>query len=111
MAGYHKVNSTMEAAQVRGLAFASLTDFTKPEPFWTIDNKIYSHIHYCDEVFKELLNTSRASYLDLFEKVLFENWHTSRERQKWNDVFVRVLSGMIKSCEVEQERHILNDIL
>jgi hypothetical protein len=33
----------MEAAQIRGLAFASLADFTKPEPFWTIDNKIYSH--------------------------------------------------------------------
>ena len=110
---HHKVNSTMEAAQIRGLAFASLTDFTKPEPFWTIDNKIYSHaLTVSDEVFKELLNTSRAEVIWIsLEKVLFENWHTSRERQKWNDVFVRVLSGMIKSCEVEQERHILNDIL
>lgn len=107
------MNSTMEAAQSRGLAFASLTDFTKPEPFWTIDNKIYSHaLTVSDEVFKELLNTSRAEVIWIsLEKVLFENWHTSRERQKWNDVFVRVLSGMIKSCEVEQEHHILNDIL
>ncbi|ALQ45183.1 hypothetical protein ATN83_1054 [Raoultella ornithinolytica] len=109
----HKVNSTMEAAQVRGLAFASLADFTKPEPFWTIDNKIYSHaLTVSDEVFKELLNTSRAEVIWIsLEKVLFENWHASRERQKWNDVFVSVLSGMVKSCEIEQERHILNDIL
>ncbi|EIA0306824.1 TPA: hypothetical protein NBO89_002896, partial [Escherichia coli] len=97
----HKVNSTMEAAQVRGLAFASLADFTKPEPFWTIDNKIYSHaLTVSDEVFKELLNTSRAEVIWIsLEKVLFENWHASRERQKWNDVFVSVLSGMVKSCE------------
>ncbi|MEV9805587.1 hypothetical protein AB0T20_17595 [Escherichia coli] len=64
----HKVNSTMEAAQVRGLAFASLADFTKPEPFWTIDNKIYSHaLTVSDEVFKELLNVSRA-FKELFER-------------------------------------------
>ncbi|EOL8971153.1 hypothetical protein ACTV2D_002946 [Cronobacter dublinensis] len=38
----HKVSSAMEFAQVRGLAFTCLNDFTKPEPFWSIDNKIYS---------------------------------------------------------------------
>ncbi|EJW5945684.1 hypothetical protein OCK33_001765, partial [Salmonella enterica] len=31
----YKVDSTMQAAQVRGLAFTSLSDFTKLEPFWT----------------------------------------------------------------------------
>ena len=48
----HKVKNSMEAAQVRGLAFNSLSDFTIPQPFWHIDkdinsnnrNKILSHV-------------------------------------------------------------------
>ncbi|HCB1352208.1 TPA: hypothetical protein MYO00_002547 [Klebsiella pneumoniae] len=108
----HKVSSTMEAAQVRGLTFASLTDFTKPEPFWTIDNKIYSHVlTISDEIFRVLLNTTRAEVIWIsVEKVLSEDWHASKERQRWNDIFVRVLSGVVQACEVEQERHILKDV-
>ncbi|EIZ5886398.1 hypothetical protein MPS87_002423, partial [Salmonella enterica] len=38
----HKVKNSMEAAQVRGLAFNSLIDFTIPQPFWQIDNELDS---------------------------------------------------------------------
>lgn len=101
----------MEAAQVRGLAFTSLVDFIEPEPFWTIDNKIYSHVlTVSDEIFKELLNTTRAEVIWIsVEKVLSEDWHTARERQRWNDLFIEVMKGLVEACEAEQERHTLND--
>ncbi|ESJ59720.1 hypothetical protein CFSAN001079_06607, partial [Salmonella enterica subsp. enterica serovar Ohio str. CFSAN001079] len=105
----HKVSSTMEAAQVRGLAFTSLVDFIEPEPFWTIDNKIYSHVlTVSDEIFKELLNTTRAEVIWIsVEKVLSEDWHTVRERQRWNNFFVGVMTGLVDACVAEQERHVL----
>ncbi|EFL4478255.1 hypothetical protein K7A37_20565 [Escherichia fergusonii] len=108
----HKVSSTMEAAQVRGLAFTSLVDFIEPEPFWTIDNKIYSHaLTVSDEIFKELLNTTRAEVIWIsVEKVLSEDWHTARERQRWNDLFVGVMKRFIEACEVEQEKHAIREI-
>ncbi|EJO1781083.1 hypothetical protein NRC31_001472, partial [Salmonella enterica] len=96
----HKVSSTMEAAQVRGLTFTSLVDFIEPEPFWTIDNKIYSHVlTVSDEIFKELLNTTRAEVIWIsVEKVLSEDWHIARERQRWNDLFIGVMKGLVEAC-------------
>lgn len=84
----HKVSSTMEAAQVRGLAFTCLTDFTKPEPFWAIDNKIYSHaLTIPDDRFKELLTTSHAEVIWIsVEDVLFKDWHNVGVRQKWHEL-------------------------
>ena len=107
----HKVSSTMEAAQVRGLAFTCLTDFTKPEPFWAIDNKIYSHaLTIPDEIFKELLSTTRAKVIWIsVEKVLSEDWHSARERDRWNALFVGYFEGLVLACKIEQERHILKD--
>lgn len=91
----HKVSSTMGAAQVRGLTFTSLGDFIEPEPFWTIDNKIYSHaLTVSDEIFMELLNTTREEVIWIsVEKVLFEDWHSTRERQRWSDLFVGYFGG------------------
>ncbi|WP_410736652.1 hypothetical protein [Citrobacter koseri] len=108
----HKVSSTMEAAQVRGLAFTCLTDFTKPEPFWAIDNKIYSHaLTIPDEIFKELLSTTRAKVIWIsVEKVLLEDWHNARERQRWNDLFVWVLDDLAQACKSRQEKHILDGL-
>ncbi|AOV13774.1 hypothetical protein FMK67_07020 [Klebsiella michiganensis] len=109
----HKVSSTMEAAQVRGLAFTCLNDFTKPEPFWSIDNKIYSHaLTISDEIFKELLNTTRAEVIWIsVEKVLSEDWHSARERQIWNDFFVIFLNELVLTSNLLQEKHIINDKL
>lgn len=109
----HKVKSTMQAAQARGLVFTSLIDFTKPEPFWSIDNKIYSHIlTISEEGFKELLNTPRAKVIWIsVEEVLFEDWHNTRGRQKWNDLFVNLLSELVLASNSANERHYLKDIL
>lgn len=41
------------------------------------------------------------------EKVLSEDWHTARERQRWNDLFVGVMTGLVDACVAEQERHVL----
>lgn len=107
----YKVESTMQAAQVRGLAFTSLSDFTKLEPFWTIDNKIYSHaLTVSDEAFRELLKATRSKVIWIsVEKVLFEDWHSARERQIWNDLFVGLLRELMQECQIFQEKHVLKD--
>lgn len=108
----HKVSSTMEAAQIRGLAFTSLNDLVKPEPFWTIDNKIYSHVlTVSNELFKELLNTPRAKIIWIsVGDVLFKDWHSAGERQKWNDIFIKLLDEIALASVTEQEKHILKEI-
>lgn len=109
----HKVSSTMEAAQVRGLAFTCLTDFTKPEPFWAIDNKIYSHaLTIPDDRFKELLTTPHAEVIWIsVEDVLFKDWHNVGVRQKWHELLIDFLNGLIQASGSENERYYLKDIL
>lgn len=102
----------MEAAQIRGLAFTSLNDLVKPEPFWTIDNKIYSHVlTVSNELFKELLNTPRAKIIWIsVGDVLFKDWHSAGERQRWNDIFIKLLDEIALASVTEQEKHILKEI-
>lgn len=109
----HKVVSSMQAAQVRGLAFTSLSDFTKLEPFWTIDNKIYSHsLTISDEVFSELFQSTRSEVIWIsIEKVLFEDWCSARERQRWNDLFIEFFEELIEGCKAGQQKHIISSIL
>ncbi|HDM8302545.1 hypothetical protein ACX1IH_10430 [Yersinia enterocolitica] len=108
----HKVKSTMQAAQIRGLAFSSLLDLTAPQPFWAVDEKIYAHaLTISDEDFRELLNTTRAKIIWIsVEEVLFEEWHHTQERQKWNDLFIGVLGELMQACQSVQEKHILNEV-
>lgn len=108
----HKVKSTMQAAQIRGLAFSSLLDLTAPQPFWAVDEKIYAHaLTISDEDFRELLNTTRAKIIWIsVEEVLFEEWHHPQERQKWNDLFIGVLDELMQACQSVQEKHILNEV-
>ncbi|EKN4691337.1 hypothetical protein JE934_001365 [Yersinia ruckeri] len=107
----HKVKSTMQAAQIRGLAFSSLVDLTAAQPFWAVDEKIYSHaLTISDEVFRALLNTTRAKIIWIsVEEVLFEEWHHTQERQKWNDLFIGILSELVHACQSMQVRHMLKD--
>lgn len=107
----HKVKSTMQAAQVRGLAFSSLIDFTAPQPFWCVDEKIYSHaLAISNEVFKELLNTSCAKVIWIsIEEALFDEWHHTQARQKWNDLFIGILGELVQACQSVQDKYILKD--
>ena len=116
----HKVKNTMEAAQVRGLAFNSLIDFTLPQSFWHVDNsdelhnrnKILSHaLRTPEERFKLYLKEDKVkiSWISI-EEALSRRWTYFNERQVFNDLFVNFLSKLIFLSTSEQENLELNHI-
>lgn len=117
----HKVKNSMEAAQVRGLAFNSLIDFTLPQPFWHIDNsaelqnrnKILSHaLRTPEERFKLYLKEERVKITwTSIEEALSWEWADLNERQVFNNTFVELLSNLIQLSNSVQENLILNNIL
>ena len=116
----HKVKNSMEAAQVRGLAFNSLSDFTIPQPFWHIDkdinsnnrNKILSHVLITPEdKFKIYLAEKHVNIIWMsIEEALLLEWTDLNERQVFNDLFVSFLSNLIQISPSAQENLILNDV-
>ncbi|ECX8093951.1 hypothetical protein ACNF5A_000813 [Kosakonia cowanii] len=115
----HKVSSTMHAAQVRGLAFTCLSDFTEPQPFWCINNgngsasKIISHaLTLPDDDFKQILLEPNAEVVWIsVEKALFMEWDSKNGRTIWHLVFSSVLKNIILSTNAEEEKNMLNDAL
>ncbi|HEE0120254.1 TPA: hypothetical protein R6W50_002990 [Citrobacter gillenii] len=116
----YKVVSTMQAAQVRGLAFNSLIDFTIPQPFWHIDNsaelqnrnKILSHaLRTSDERFTLYLKEERVKIIwTSIEEALSWEWADLNERQVFNNVFVEFLSNLIQLSNSTQENLVLSNI-
>lgn len=116
----HKVKNSMEAAQVRGLAFNSLIDFTLPQPFWHIDNsaelqnrnKILSHaLRTPDERFILYLKEEHINVIWIsIEEALLLDWTDLNERQVFNDSFVEFLSNLIQLSTATQENLALNNI-
>ncbi|HAL6130982.1 TPA: hypothetical protein H6T49_003168 [Escherichia coli] len=116
----HKVKNSMEAAQVRGLAFNSLSDFTIPQPFWHLDkdinsnnrNKILSHVLITPEdKFKIYLAEKHVNIIWMsIEEALLLEWTDLNERQVFNDLFVSFLSNLIQISTSAQENLILNDV-
>ena len=116
----HKVKNSMEAAQVRGLAFNSLIDFTIPQPFWQINNsaelqnrnKILSHaLRTPDERFKLYLNEERVHIVWVsIEEALSWDWTDLNERQVFNDSFVELLNNLIQLSNSAQELLEINHI-
>ncbi|HCI7689008.1 TPA: hypothetical protein NPX55_001385 [Salmonella enterica] len=112
----HKVKNTMHAAQIRGLTFASLSDFTEPQPFWQIitngcsKNKLISHaLTTPDDIFRQLLEEPNKKVIwTSIEEALFMDWINVDERKKWNDLFNEVLNYLIKSSNAAQEKHLLD---
>jgi hypothetical protein len=115
----HKVKNTMHAAQIRGLTFTSLSDFTEPQPFWQMNNdsgsanKIISHgLTIPDDDFRQLLSEPNAEVIWLsIEEALFKKWDNKDGRTIWHLVFTSALNNMVLASEAEQERHMLDDIL
>ncbi|HBR8019022.1 TPA: hypothetical protein L9479_002141, partial [Klebsiella pneumoniae] len=113
----HKVVSTMQAAQVRGLAFKSLIDYTIEQPFWHIDNeldsdnrnKILSHaLRTPEERFKLYLKEEHINVIWIsIEKALTYDWIDVNERQVFNDSFVNFLSNLIELSISSQENIVL----
>lgn len=116
----NKVVSTMKAAQVRGLAFNSLIDFTIPQPFWQINNsaelqnrnKILSHaLRTPDERFKLYLKEERVHIVWVsIEEALSWDWTDLNERQVFNDSFVELLNNLIQLSNSAQELLEINHI-
>ncbi|EAC1930478.1 hypothetical protein AACI09_000001 [Escherichia coli] len=116
----YKVVSTMQAAQVRGLAFNSLIDFTIPQPFWRIDNsaelqnrnKILSHaLRTPEERFKIYLAEKHINIVWIsVEEALLLDWTDLSERQVFHDSFVNFLSNLIQLSTSAQENLVLNNI-
>lgn len=115
----HKVKNTIHAAQIRGLTFTSLSDFTEPQPFWQMinnddsDNKIISHaLTIPDNEFRQLLFDPNAEVICLsIEEALFIAWINTDERAIWHKVFTSVLKNIALASDAEQEKYILNDNL
>lgn len=116
----HKVSNTMHAAQVRGLAFKSLTDFCEPQPFWqvtdksgsTAQSKILSHALTIpeDEFKKNLLEANADVVWISIENALFQKWKNKEERIIWHKIFTSTLDNIARASESEQERYTLNDV-
>ncbi|MEY6622795.1 hypothetical protein AB9B11_20480 [Enterobacter hormaechei] len=116
----YKVVSTMQAAQVRGLAFNSLIDFTIPQPFWHIDNsaelqnrnKILSHaLRTPEERFKIYLAEKHINIVWIsVEEALLLDWTDLSERQVFHESFVNFLSNLIQLSTSAQESLVLNNI-
>ncbi|ECW1821764.1 hypothetical protein FG170_03800 [Serratia marcescens] len=115
----HRVSSTMHAAQVRGLAFTSLSDFCEPQPFWCITNgsgsasKIISHaLTLPDDDFKQILLEPNAEVVwTSIEEALFMDWINVDERKKWNDLFNELLNYLIKSSNAALEKQTIETAL
>lgn len=116
----YKVVSTMQAAQVRGLAFNSLIDFTIPQPFWRIDNsaelknrnKILSHaLRTPEERFKIYLAEKHINIVWIsVEEALLLDWTDLTERQAFHDSFINLLNDSIQLSTAAQENLVLNNI-
>ncbi|HHH0500162.1 TPA: hypothetical protein ACPZNZ_001690 [Yersinia enterocolitica] len=115
----YKVNNSMHAAQVRGLAFNSLIDFCEPQPFLQVTYKsssknksiIISHaLTIDDDDFKKaLLDPDIEVVWISIEKALFQKWKNKEERIIWHEVFTSMLNNMSLASGSEQEKYTLND--
>lgn len=115
----HKVSNTMHAAQIRGLTFASLSDFTEPQPFWQMitngcsKNKLISHaLTTPDDIFRQLLEEPNKKVIwTSIEEALFMDWINVDERKRWNDLFNEVLNYLIKSSNAALEKQTIETAL
>ncbi|MEX2944041.1 hypothetical protein [Serratia fonticola] len=115
----HKVSNTMHAAQIRGLTFASLSDFTEPQPFWQMitngcsKNKLISHaLTTPDDIFRQLLEEPNKKVIwTSIEEALFMDWINVDERKRWNELFNEVLNYLIKSSNAALEKQTIETAL
>lgn len=111
----HRVSSTMQAAQVRGLAFTTLSDFTCSQPFWSISkgSVIIGHaLRVTDDAFRSYIRDS--DYLLIWlsvEEVLLKDWVWANEREIWHSNFVEYLKKIILNSIAIQEKHKINKCL
>lgn len=105
----HRVSSTMQAAQVRGLAFTSLKDFVEPQPFWadSSDDKIIGHILTLPHsIFKDCLKNHTCEVIWIsVEEALSRQWRNAEERKIWHSIFRETIQCIILESTSQQEKH------
>ncbi|WP_432399851.1 hypothetical protein [Pantoea allii] len=110
----HRVKSTMQAAQVRGLTFTMLSDLTCPQPFWKAGSKgLIDHaLRVTDEAFKIYLKNHNFELIWIsVEQALLEDWINSEERNNWHSAYIEILNEMIMSSVALQQKHELRKVL
>lgn len=110
----HRVKSTMQAAQVRGLTFTMLSDLTGPQPFWKAGSKgLIDHaLRVTDEAFKIYLKNHNFELIWIsVEQALLEDWINSEERNNWHSAYIEILNEMIMSSVALQQKHELRKVL
>lgn len=110
----HRVKSTMQAAQVRGLTFTMLSDLTCPQPFWkAVSQGLIDHaLRVTDEAFKIYLKNHNFELIWIsVEQALLEDWINSEERNNWHSAYIEILNEMIMSSVALQQKHELLKVL
>lgn len=110
----HRVRSSMHAAQVRGLAFASLSDLTCPQPFWSAHSRmIIGHaLRVTEQAFRNYLNESNYELIWIsVENALLEKWLWVDERKCWHLIFLESLNLLMLNSTASQEKHELLTII
>lgn len=110
----HRVKSTMQAAQVRGLTFTMLSDLTCPQPFWKAVSKgLIDHaLRVTDEAFKIYLKNHNFELIWISaEQALLEDWINSEERNSWHSAYIDILNEVIMSSVALQQKHELLKVL
>lgn len=110
----HRVKSTMQAAQVRGLTFTMLSDLTCPQPFWKAGSKnlIEHALRVTDEAFKTYLKNRNFELIWIsIEQALLEKWDNVEARKQWHLLYVEILNEAIKASVALQEKHELDKLV
>jgi hypothetical protein len=97
----HVVESTMDAAVKRGLAFLSISDLITPQPFWLVKGQVNNHV-FCSTVeqFRENLYNTEASIEFMTWKIaLATPWHNNQTRETFLNSYIKFLSGLIDAVK------------
>lgn len=125
-----EVTSSMNAAQMRGLTFATLEDLIEEQPYWqqsmfgekrvgmgTKITKAYPRIvghvqTVSDEEFASLLHDENAEVVWLsLPDALKEVWVSPQARTPFHEAYIELLRGWIEQSNAGQEAAVLLDSL
>lgn len=96
--GQHSVNSTMDAAVKRGMAFCTISDVNIAQPFWTNNGEIINHALASDkETFTQLLNNSENKIIWLNWQNALENpWQIGDNKENFLDDYKSLLTKLLR---------------
>lgn len=125
-----KVDSTLEAARIRGLTFSTMEDLLEEQPYWqqTVFGesravlggeitksypRIIGHIQtVSDEEFASLLHDENAEVIWLsLPDALKEDWASPKARAPFHEAYIELLQGWIDQSNAGQEAAELKSVI